>query len=103
LADNGDILTDQDELFIRNPDFVFRRIIDETILVPIHRNLAEMDCIYTLNELGALLWEKLSVPTSRTELCQVILDNYDTNEEAASVDLEAFLDELQAIGALQKA
>ncbi len=96
-------MTDQDELFIRNPDFVFRRIIDETILVPIHRNLAEMDCIYTLNELGALLWEKLSVPTSRTELCQVILDNYDTNEEAASVDLEAFLDELQAIGALQKA
>jgi len=96
-------LTDQDELFSRNPDFVFRRIIDETILVPVHRNLAEMDCIYTLNELGALLWEKLSVPTSRTELCQVILDTYDTNEEAASVDLEAFLDELQAIGALQKA
>ncbi len=96
-------MTDKDELFIRNPDFVFRRIIDETILVPVHRNLAEMDCIYTLNELGALLWEKLSVPTSRTELCQVILDTYDTNEEAASVDLEAFLDELQAIGALQKA
>ena len=96
-------MTDQDELFIRNPDFVFRRIIDETILVPVHRNLAEMDCIYTLNELGALLWEKLSVPTSRTKLCQVILDTYDTNEEAASADLEAFLDELQAIGALQKA
>lgn len=96
-------MTDQDELFIRNPDFVFRRIIDETILVPVHRNLAEMDCIYTLNELGALLWEKLGVPASRTELCQVILDTYDTNEEAASADLEAFLDELQAIGALQKA
>lgn len=96
-------MTDQDELFIRNPDFVFRRIINETILVPVHRNLAEMDCIYTLNELGALLWENLGAPASRAELCQLILDTYDTGEEAACADLERFLDELQGIGALQKA
>lgn len=96
-------MTDQDVLFIRNPDFVFRRIIDETILVPVHRNLAEMDCIYTLNELGALLWEKLAAPASKTYLCEVILDAYDTSKEDASADLERFLDELQAIGALQKA
>jgi len=61
-------LTEQDELFTRNPDFIFRRIIDETILVPVHRDLAEMDCIYTLNELGALLWEKLETPASKIEL-----------------------------------
>lgn len=95
-------MKDQDELFIRNPDFVFRRIINETILVPVRRNLAEIDCIYMLNELGALLWEKLSAPASKTELCQVILDTYDTSEEAACTDLNHFLDELQSIGALQK-
>ena len=48
------------DVYKRQPDFIFRRIIDETILVPVHRNLAEMDCIYTLNELGAALWEKLA-------------------------------------------
>ena len=97
------VLTEQDERFIRNPDFIFRRIIDETILVPVHRNLAEMDCIYTLNELGAALWEKLAAPASKLELRQFLLDEYETDNETASGDLNRFMDELLAIGALQKA
>ncbi len=96
-------MTEQDELFTRNPDFIFRRIIDETILVPVHRDLAEMDCIYTLNELGALLWEKLETPASKIELCKAILDNYDAAEETAAADLDRFLEEMQSIGALLKA
>jgi len=96
-------LTEQDELFTRNPDFIFRRIIDETILVPVHRDLAEMDCIYTLNELGALLWEKLETPASKIELRKAILDNYDAAEETAAADLDRFLEEMQSIGALLKA
>lgn len=96
-------MTEQDELFTRNPDFIFRRIIDETILVPVHRDLAEMDCIYTLNELGALLWEKLETPASKIELRKAILDTYDTAEETAAEDLDRFLEEMQSIGALLKA
>lgn len=96
-------MTEQDELFTRNPDFIFRRIIDETILVPVHRDLAEMDCIYTLNELGALLWEKLETPASKIELRKAILDTYDAAEETAAEDLDRFLEEMQSIGALLKA
>lgn len=96
-------MTNQDEQLTRNPDFIFRRIIDETILVPVRRNLAEMDCIYTLNELGALLWEHLGAPVSKSEMRQLILAEFDTTEEAAAADLDLFLDELQKIGALLKA
>ncbi len=96
------ILTNQEERFIRNPDFIFRRIVDETILVPVHRNLAEMDCIYTLNELGASLWEKLAAPASKQELRQFLLDEYETDIETVTADLDRFMDELLAIGALQK-
>jgi hypothetical protein len=70
--------------------------------VPVHRTLLN-GLPLSLNEQGRAALGETQRSTSRTELCQVILDTYDTNEEAASVDLEAFLDELQAIGALQKA
>jgi len=96
-------LTEQDELFTRNPDFIFRRIIDETILVPVHRDLAEMDCIYTLNELGALLWERLETPASKIELRKAILDTCDAAEDTAAADLDRFLEEMQSIGALLRA
>ncbi len=96
-------MTEQDELYSRNPDFIFRRIIDETILVPVHRDLAEMDCIYTLNELGALLWERLETPASKIELRKAILDTYDAAEDTAAADLDRFLEEMQSIGALLRA
>ena len=95
-------MTNQDEQLTRNPDFIFRRIINETILVPVRRDLAEMDCIYTLNELGALLWEHMSAPITKSELQQLILTEFDTTEEAAAVDLDIFLEELQKIGAVLK-
>ena len=52
----------------RNENFVFRHIVEEMVLVPIRQNVAELDSIYTLNELGAFIWEHLDSPRSHTEL-----------------------------------
>jgi hypothetical protein len=39
--------------FKKNESFVFRRIQDEAILVPIKNNVGDMGFIYNLNEVGA--------------------------------------------------
>ena len=88
---------------MRNPDFVFRKVIEETILVPVHMNVAEMDCIYTLNEIGAFIWEQLETPLTFTKLQQCLLDEYDVPAEVLEADLQAFLDELLSIGAVRRA
>ena len=88
--------------FIRNPDFIFRKIIEEMILVPVQWNVADMDCIYTLNEIGAFIWEALSAPKSKAELKNAILTEYEVTKETASVDLEQFLEELSSIGAVEE-
>lgn len=88
---------------MRNPDFVFRKVIEETILVPVHMNVAEMDCIYTLNEIGAFIWEKLETPLTFTQLQQCLFDEYDVPAEVLEADLQAFLDELLSIGAVRHA
>ena len=57
-------MTDNQVRYERNPNFIYRQIVDEAILVPIHRDVADMECIYTLSEVGALIWQTLDAPTT---------------------------------------
>jgi hypothetical protein len=86
----------------RNSNFIFRKIVDETVLVPIHQNVADMNCIYTLNELGAFIWEQLDQPRTQMELQNAILGAYDADPEILQYDLSQFLAEMTGIGAIQK-
>ena len=87
--------------FIRNPDFVYRKVIEETILVPVHMDIADMDGIYTLNEIGAFVWEQLGTSLTLDHLQNLVLDQYDVSPEIARSDLMTFLGDLWDIGALQ--
>ena len=87
----------------RNPNYVHRKIVDEMVLVPIHQNVADMDCIYTLNEVGASVWQRLDSPATQAELHAALLDEYDADADVIAADLEAFLREMTAIGAIRKA
>jgi len=88
--------------FQRSPDFVFRKIVEELVLVPIRRNVADMDTIYTLNEVGAFLWERLQMPTSLDELEAAVLAEYDADADTVAADVAAFLGELISIGAVSE-
>ena len=89
-------------LYERNPDFIYRNILDEAVLVPIHQDVADMDCIYTLNGVGAFIWEHLDRPINQAGLQSALLDEYDADPEVLAADLQLFLDEMTAIGALRK-
>lgn len=85
----------------RNPDFIFRKIVEETILVPVHKDVAEMDHIYVLNELGAFLWERLDSPKTLAELARLVLDEFAVSAQTAHSDLETFIADMAAIGAVE--
>lgn len=88
--------------FMRNQDFVYRKVIEETILVPIHMDVAQMDGIYTLNDVGAFIWERLETPISIEELQILLLQEYEVTPDVAESDLNSFFSDLLAIGALTK-
>ena len=88
--------------FVRNPDFIYRKIVDESVLVPFHNNVADMDCIYTLNSLGAFIWEQLAEPVTRTHLEQAVLAEYDADPAVVVADLDRFLAEMVSIGAVKQ-
>jgi hypothetical protein len=95
-------LDNQDLRFVRNPDFIFRKIVEETILVPVYQDVADMDAIYSLNELGAFIWECLATPVEMSKLEGNILDAFNADPSTVSEDLIHFLDDMEAIGAITR-
>ena len=89
-----------DHRFVRNKNFIFRQIVEEMVLVPIRQNVADLDSIYTLNELGAFIWERLETPTSTAELQDDILEDFDVDAATVQSDLAIFMEELERIGAV---
>ena len=98
----GGYLIEQDACFARNPDYIFRKIVDEYILVPIHQDVADMECIYTLNEVGAFIWDCLSEPTKSNEIAELIADNFEVETDEAREDVEDFIEQMIDIGAVKR-
>lgn len=90
-----------DRRFVRNKNFIFRQIVEEMVLVPIRQNVADLDSIYTLNELGAFIWERLETPTSASDLQDDILEDFDVDAATVQSDLAVFMEELERIGAVE--
>ncbi len=86
----------------RNSSFVYRQIVDEFVLVPVLSDVADMDCIYTLNEVGASIWQQLETPATCTELQRALLDQYAVDADTLATDVEAFLSDMLTIGAVRE-
>ena len=86
--------------YTRNPDYVFRKIVDELVLVPVRHTFADVDCIYTMNPVGAFIWEQLDGGRAAGEVVTAIVDRYDVDPTIAADDLASFLTELEAVGAV---
>lgn len=88
--------------YARNPDYVYRMVVGEAILIPIRGQVADMECIYTLNDVGALVWRKLETPATEAELQRAILDEYEADAQAVTADVEEFLQGMVVVGAIRR-
>ena len=95
-------MAQEEARYERNPEFIFRRIVDELILVPIHQDVADMDCIFTMNGLGAFIWENLDGRATLADLQAAIVEQYEVDPEAAAADLLEFMRELESAGAVRR-
>jgi hypothetical protein len=82
--------------FKKNESFVFRRIQDEAILVPIKNNVGDMGFIYNLNEVGAFVWEHLDGNNRLLD----IKEEFEVTPKKAEEDLCEFVSQLSEIDAI---
>ena len=86
---------------LRREEFATRSIAGETILVPIKGNAADLDSIYTLNQVGTRIWQLIDGRASVAQIADAIHHEFDVGKEQALQDVLDFLASLQAARLIQ--
>lgn len=89
--------------FQRTEAFVARAIAGETVLVPIRRQIGDLESIYTLNDVATFIWERLAAPITAAEIALALNDAFAGDPAEMRGDLDTFLAELLDLGAIRPA
>jgi hypothetical protein len=90
------------DMFERSDRIVGRRLAEEYILVPIVSRGADVDSIFNLNRMGALIWEKLDGRTSGEAVVEAIVERFEVDASRAADDYAEFIEKLVAIEAVHR-
>jgi hypothetical protein len=81
------------------PEYVTRRIADETIIVPVAGGVGAIDSIYTLNDTGAACWDAIGLaPVSLRTIAEAVAARFDVSLEQAERDARDFVETLVRAG-----
>ncbi len=89
-------------IYQKSPDIVSRKIVDEIILVPIRRKIGDVESIYTLNELGAHIWELIDGKRRVNEIRDLIVAEFEVSQGEVEGDLLTLLQQFTEIGAVNE-
>ena len=90
-----DMLTNR---FVKKDDSVTRQIAGETIIVPVRSHVGDVNSIFTMNELGAMIWKLIDGQTPVSQIVAAVRSEYDVTLEQATADITDFLKSLEAEG-----
>lgn len=82
-------------VYHQNPEVVARKVSDEFILVPLSDDIADMDSIYTMNEVGAFIWENINGERTINDIVGEVLNEFEVSPDEAENDVLAFFDDIK--------
>lgn len=88
-------------VYEKSDKIVTRKVAGETILVPIKGRLADMQKIFSLNEIGDFIWNMIDGKRSTKEICKEIISRFDVDEKVAEDDLNIFIRDLVKEGLIR--
>jgi len=95
-------MVELDKVYVTCERVVSRRIVDELILVPLRKSVAEMESLYTLNEVGARIYELIDGRRSARDISGFIVEEFEVSPDQAQADVLDFLDKLLGIGGIEE-
>lgn len=78
-----------------SPSVVTRKTGHEYILVPVTENIADMNNIFTLNETGAFIWEKIDGRKTVGEIIELVENEFDVDHATAEKDVIEFIEAIK--------
>jgi hypothetical protein len=83
----------------RRDNYVYRLTVGEHLLVSLHARKDEP--LYALTPTGAQLWERLADWSTREQLAEALVVDYDVTLDNARQDVGDFLEQLEFLNALE--
>lgn len=80
---------------------VLRYVAGECLLIPFAGNIAALDSLFVLDEVGRNVWERLDGERSFARLSADIAAVYDVATGQAEEDIKAFVTQLSAAGLVE--
>lgn len=77
-----------------SPAVVTRKTGNEYVLVPVTDNIADMDSVYTLNETGAFIWERIDGKRSLQSIIEALTSEFEIDTDTAKNDLLDFINKM---------
>lgn len=94
-------MEDVDRCFIKETEIVARNIAGQTIVVPVKSRVGDLDSIYTLNEIGTMIWDLLDGGRPAKEMVDALTEEYDVEAAEAKKDVFDFLGSLEEAGLIK--
>jgi hypothetical protein len=88
--------------FGKKGDCVSRVIAGETLIVPVKSRGEDVNAIYTMNELGTMIWNLVDGQTRVGRIVEAICSAYDVAPGKATEDIADFLHSLEAAGLIER-
>jgi methyltransferase-like protein len=88
-------MTGLKSIISQSASVVTRKTGNEYVLVPITNNIADMNSVYTLNETGAFIWEKIDGKRSVEDIIDALADEYDIDQQTAESDVFSFIENMR--------
>ena len=85
------------KIYKKNPDIITRKIDDEYVLIPIHKNIGNLESVFTLNDVGSFIWERINGINKVGDIYRMIREEFQVNKEDAKKDLTDFIIHLEKI------
>lgn len=79
-------------------EFILRDIAGETVLVPTGETTQEFNGLITMSETAKFIWENIEKADSFESLLQMLLDEYEVDEETAKEEALGFIIQLLQAG-----
>ena len=76
---------------VPSPEVVARRVAGEYLLVPVFKGAAQMDFIFTANEIGSLIFRLLDGRRDARTIARLVSQEYEVDEERAYAEVIEFL------------
>lgn len=76
--------------------FIIREIAGSYVIIAAGEDAVDFGGMITVNETGAFLWGLLERGTSKKEMTEKLLSEYDVDEKTAEADIDEFIEKLRA-------